>query len=65
MIIHSIVSLDDIFFTPNDCATKLVPIKYGFVEVESGENSAVRRLISTNPSDYLNVEYQPCCKFKI
>ena len=65
MIIHSIVSPDDIFPVQAANRTKLLPIRYGFVEVECGANSVVRRIVSTNPYDYLNPAYQPCCKFKI
>ncbi len=64
MIIHSIVSPDDIFFAESVNQTQLLPIRYGFIEVECGKNSVVRRIISTNPYDYLNPAYQPCCKFR-
>ena len=64
MIIHSVVSPDDIFPASDFVRTSLVPIKHGFVEVE-GSTMQVRRLISTNPDDYLNAAYQPFCKFKL
>ena len=58
MIIHSIVSPDDIFYSHNPQQTKaqLAPIKYGFVELD--EKRMVKRVISTNPRDYLDKNYQ-------
>ena len=64
MIIHSVVSPDDIFPVSDIGSTSLVPIKHGFVEVE-GDTMRVRRLISTKPDDYLNAAYQPFCKFRL
>ena len=58
MIIHSIVSPDDIFGSQNfkPCQTEFVPIEHGFVELDG--RRAVKRVISTNPQDYLNKKYQ-------
>ena len=58
MIIHSIVSPDDIFRLPNDDArqTEFMPIEHGFVELDG--RRMVKRVISTNPQDYLNKKYQ-------
>ena len=57
MIIHSIVSPDDIFpAEPYSYNTELVPIRHGFVELDN--KRIIKRVISTNPQDYLNKNYQ-------
>lgn len=58
MIIHSIVSPDDIFPAQGNrsCEAEFVPIRYGFVELDG--KRTVKRVISTNPQDYLNKNYQ-------
>ncbi len=57
MIIHSIVSPYDIFPSQvSTCKTERVQIKHGFVELDS--NRIVKRVVSTNPQDYLNKKYQ-------
>lgn len=58
MIIHSIVSPDDIF--PSQVTaygeSEFVPIRYGFIELDG--RHTLKRIISTNPQDYLNKIYQ-------
>ena len=57
MIIHSIISPDDIFPSQNlSRKTEFIPIKYGFVELDN--KRMVKRIVSTNPQDYLNEKYQ-------
>lgn len=57
MIIHSIVSPYDIFPSQlRECKTECVQIKHGFVELDN--NRIVKRVVSTNPQDYLNKNYQ-------
>lgn len=58
MIIHSIVSPDDIFPVQDvrSYKSEFVPIRYGFVELD--KKHMVKRVISTNPQDYLNKNYQ-------
>lgn len=58
MIIHSIVSLDDIFHSQSQppFKTHFVPLRHGFLELD--EKRMIRRVVSTNPQDYLNKNYQ-------
>ncbi|MBR5774530.1 MAG: hypothetical protein IKY44_06745 [Clostridia bacterium] len=57
MIIHSIVSPYDIFPAKCPaCNTQLVQIEHGFVELD--DKRTIKRVISTNPQDYLNQNYQ-------
>ena len=57
MIIHSIISPYDIFpFQPGCCKTELCRIKNGFIEIDTDRK--IKRVISTNPQDYLNESYQ-------
>ncbi len=65
MLLHTIANEYEIFGVsmPN-YKVRTAPIKGGFVEiVNSSGNEHVRRLISTNPSMYLNKSYQPCAGF--
>ena len=62
MILHSIVSLSDIFCNTDSSPT---PAKYravngGIVELENGR---VKRLISTDPAMYLDKRYMPYTEF--
>ena len=58
MIIHSIVSHDDIFRSDYQPTLKLhfVPLRHGFLELD--EKRMIRRVVSTNPQDYLNKNYR-------
>lgn len=57
MIIHSIVSPDDIFPSQaKTCKMECVPIRHGFVELDG--KRIIKRVVSTNPKDYLNKNYQ-------
>lgn len=62
MLIHSIVSLSDIFCnTENACPPpEYRAVNGGIVEIEGGR---VRRLISTDPAMYLDRRYMPYTKF--
>lgn len=57
MIIHSIILPEDIF--PVQCAcseSQLVPIRHGYIELDG--KRAIKRVISTDPQDYLDKSYQ-------
>ena len=57
MIIHSIISPYDIFPAPTSShKTEFFQIKNGFVELDG--KRVIKRVISTNPQDYLNKSYQ-------
>lgn len=57
MIIHSIILPEDIFPTQSACAkTQLVPIRHGYIELDG--KRAIKRVISTDPQDYLDKSYQ-------
>lgn len=64
MIIHSVISPDDIFFNAVSAA-RTIKIDGGFLETEeTGGEIRVRRLISTDPSMYLKKEYYPFSGYK-
>lgn len=68
MVIHSIVSLSDIFYNDGEkegYTAEIVPIQGGYLEIseQNGEKS-IRRLISTNPALYLDKRYQPYTSIK-
>lgn len=62
MILHSIVSLSDIF-----CNTDGSPAPAQYRAVNGGivelENGRVKRLISTDPAMYLDKRYMPYTEF--
>lgn len=60
MILHSIVSPADIFFTADVPKPEYRQIKGGIVELSGG---TVKRLISTDPRLYLDKRYAPYTKF--
>ena len=59
-MIHSIITVDDIFFdfSTKTAQTEFIPLEYGCLEVYK-KGRKVRRVISTDPKDYLNKKYQP------
>ena len=64
MVIHSIVSLSDIFYNSGEseyCYTaETRPIQGGWLEIsEQDGEKRIRRLISTNPALYLDKRYLP------
>ena len=63
MILHSIVSLSDIFCNTDvqAPAPEYRQINGGLIEVENGK---VRRLISTDPRLYLDKRYFPRSEYK-
>ena len=61
MLIHSIISENDIFF--NDCCLQPTYMNVSGGILEIGEKNGVReivRLHSTNPHMYLDKRYAPC-----
>lgn len=69
MVIHSIVSLSDIFY--NSCESEYGytaetrPIQGGWLEIsEQDGEKRIRRLISTNPALYLDKRYLPFTSIK-
>lgn len=69
MVIHSIVSLSDIFYYSGEkeCSytAEIKPIQGGYLEIsEQGGEKRIRRLISTNPALYLDKRYQPYTSIK-
>lgn len=59
-MIHSIVSLCDIFADTITYKTETCRVGCGFAEyITVNGKKQLRRLISTNPADYLKSEYQP------
>lgn len=64
MVIHSIVSLSDIFYNESESEgsykAEIMQIQGGYLEIcgQNGEK-CIRRLISTNPALYLDKRYQP------
>lgn len=60
MVLHTIIGMDDIFATNSAADIKTEAIKGGVVEYEkvNGEYK-LRRLVSTDPSMYLDKRYQP------
>lgn len=63
-MIHSIISMDDIFFTENTVRTEYQPIGGGFLELNTvGGERRVCRLHSTDPYLYLNRRYSPYAAF--
>ncbi len=60
MLIHSIISENDIFFTNSVSAPVYENINGGMLEIEnSGGKRQVKRLYSTNPFLYLDKRYSP------
>lgn len=69
MVIHSIVSLSDIFYNSGEnedsYTAEIKPIQGGWLEIMGqGDEKCVRRLISTNPALYLDKRYQPYTSVK-
>lgn len=65
MIIHSIVSMEDIFVTEYAPQTEVKRVGNSFINIDtSGENSRVKSIFSTKPADYLNKKYQPNAIYK-
>lgn len=65
MIIHSIVSMEDIFATEYAPQTQVKRIGNSFINIDtSGDNGIVKSIFSTNPADYLNKKYQPNAIYK-
>lgn len=60
MLLHTIVSMEDIFATNSAADIKTEKINGGHTEYEkvNGEYK-LRRLISTDPAMYLKKQYQP------
>ncbi len=69
MVIHSIVSLSDIFYNESEneggYKAEIMQIQGGYLEIcgQNGEK-CIRRLISTNPALYLDKRYQPFTSIK-
>ena len=60
MLIHSIVSESDIFFTDSIIQPVFRNINGGFIEIDSSVGTGrIKRLYSTNPYLYLEKRYQP------
>lgn len=60
MLIHSIVSENDIFFTNSIISPVYENVNGGFLEIDSRNGvREVRRLYSTNPYLYLDKRYSP------
>ncbi len=60
MILHSIISMDDIFCRNSVNAPTYKEVDGGMLELEcSGEESYIKRLYSTNPQLYLDKRYTP------
>ncbi len=60
MLIHSIVSENDIFFTGGISPPVFRNISGGFIEIDISVGAGqIRRLHSTNPYLYLDKRYQP------
>ncbi len=69
MVIHSIVSLSDIFYNSGESeygyTAETRPIQDGWLEIsEQGGEKRIRRLISTNPALYLDKRYLPFTSIK-
>ena len=66
MILHSIVSLSDIFYNNSTDVREGAPvykrIDGGLLEIRNG---AVNRLISTDPGLYLDSRYQPFTPYRL
>ena len=63
MILHSIVSLSDIFYNADSFHEPPVyrAVNGGIVEMQGGK---IRRLISTDPAMYLDKRYMPYTDIK-
>ena len=63
MILHSIISPDDIFFN-----TDVQPAQTAYKRIDGGivelDGTRVRRLISTDPRLYLDKRYYPYSEYK-
>jgi hypothetical protein len=65
MILHTIVSMEDIMGPPPVQNTITKRVKGGIVELSGTDgNYTVNRLFSTDPSMYLKKEYHPASPFK-
>ncbi len=65
MLIHSIVSEGDIFFTDSVSKSVFRNINGGMLEVENSDGDfQVKRLYSTNPYLYLDKRYSPFSNIK-
>lgn len=63
MLIHSIVSENDIFCINDICMPVYENINGGFLEIENKNGTrGIKRLYSTDPYMYLDKRYMPCNK---
>lgn len=59
-MIHSIISMDDIFFTESAVKTEYRPISGGLLELNTVDGKKrIRRLHSTDPYLYLDRRFSP------
>ncbi|NLJ16873.1 MAG: hypothetical protein GX346_07065 [Clostridiales bacterium] len=60
MIIHSIISLEDIFAEEYQPKTQTIRKNNSFISLDiSGDKPRIKSIFSTDPKDYLNKKYQP------
>ncbi len=60
MLIHSIVSENDIFFTDSIAKPVFQNVNGGFIEIDCDNgDKRIKRLYSTNPFLYLDTRYLP------
>lgn len=60
MLIHSIISENDIFFTNSVSQPVFRNIDGGLLEIDDADDvRRIKRLFSTNPYLYLDKRYQP------
>ncbi len=52
--------LEQVFYNSTAPRLKQIQLEFGILELEEvGGQQCVKRLISTRPSDYLNIKYSP------
>ncbi len=59
MILHSIIAMDDIFCKNSVNAPMYKEVEGGILEIDTNNESQIKRLFSTNPYMYLDNRYSP------
>ena len=57
MILQTVIPFEYIFSAENSVRSDFLSIKNGFLEIDKNDNNRIKRVISTDPKDYLNSQY--------
>lgn len=65
-MLHTIIALGDIFYTPAENCAEFCPVPYGMATLsKTPDGRCIERVFSTDPGVYLNPSYQIGEKFRM